>query len=232
MNGGTLNLNGSVIGDAAIASGGVLSGQATVGGSLTNAGTLHIDINSGGASLITATGTAALGGTLEVGIAPRTLSGTFTVLTASAITGTFSQVRFTQTIPVQYTVSYLPAGAPTRVELNFLTSDANVVGSGTIAGASGPISFNVKGAYNSSNQIVANLFYNDPGAKLHFDNPVVTSLSFNGNVVTLGGTTKVNGRQVGFTAILTSGTPGSFSLSLNNGYSASGNLTSGGISIQ
>lgn len=232
IDGGTLHLSGSVIGNATINSGGILSGNATVGGNLTNSGAVHVDITSGGTSLVAVTGTASLAGTLEVGITPNILSGKFTVLTASAITGTFSHVSFTQATPAQYTVSYLPVGSPTRVELNVVMPGANVVGSGTIAGASGPISFKVKGAYNSRNQIVANLFYNDPGAKLHFDNAVVTSLSFNGNEVTLGGTAKVNNRNVTFTATVTSGTPGSFSLSLGNGYSASGNLTSGGIAVQ
>ena len=113
-----------------------------------------------------------------------------------------------------------------------MTPGANVTGSGTIAGTSGPISFNVKGAFNSRNQIVANMFYNDPGANIHFDNPVVTSLQFNGNAVTLGGTANVRNRKTTFTATVTSGSPGSLSLNLGNGYSASGNLTSGGISIQ
>ncbi len=232
INGGTLNLNGSVIGNATINSAGILSGNATIGGNLTNSGAVHVDINSNGTSLVAVTGTASLTGTLEVSIAANTLSGNFTVLTSSAITGTFRNVRFTQTTPAQYTVSYLPAGAPTRVELNVVLPGANVSGSGTIAGASGSIFFNVKGAYNSLNQIVADLFYNDPGAKLHFDNPVVTSLIFNGNTVTLGGTTQVNKSTVSFTATVTSGNPGSFSLSLSNGYSASGNLTSGGITVQ
>lgn len=232
VDGGTLNLNGSVIGNVTINSGGILSGNASVRGNLTNSGAVHVDINSGGTSLVAVTGTASLAGTLEAGIASNTVSGKFTVLTSSAITGTFSNLRFTQTTPAQYTVSYLPAGAPTRVELNVVMPGANVTGKGTIAGASGPISFNVKGAYNSRNQIAANLFYSDPGAKLHFDNPVVTSLTFNGNVVTLGGITNVNNRKVTFTATVTSGNPGSLSLSLSNGYSASGNLTSGGITVQ
>lgn len=232
IDGGTLNLSGSVIGNVTINSGGILSGNATIGGNLTNSGAVHVDINSGGTSLVAVTGTTSLAGTLEAGIASNTLSGTFTVLTSSAITGNFSNVRFTQTTPAQYTVSYLPAGAPNRIELYFIMPGANVVGGGTIAGASGSISFNVKGAYNSRNQIVANLFYNDPGAKLHFDNPVVTSLTFNGNVVTLGGTARVNNRTVTFIATVTSGNPGSFSLSLSSGYSVSGNLTSGGITVQ
>ena len=167
-----------------------------------------------------------------MGITPKILSGKFTALTSSAITGTFGNIRFTQATPAQYTVSYLPAGAPTRVELNVVMPDANVAGNGTIAGASGPISFNLKGALNSHNQIVATMFYNDPGAHIHFDNPVVTSLNFNGNVVTMGGTVNVRKSKVTFVATVTSGNPGSLSLNLGNGYSASGYLTSGSVSIQ
>lgn len=232
VDGGTLNLNGSVIGDATINPAGRIAGDATIGGNLTNSGALHVDINSGGTTLVTVTGAVSLAGTLEVGIAANTLSGNFTVLTSSAITGTFSNVRFTQTTPSQYKVSYLPAGAPTRVEVNFVMPGATIVGKGTIAGAAKPISFNLKGVFNSKNQIVANMFYDDPNAHVHFDNPVVTGLSFNSNVVTLSGTANVNNRKTTFTATVTNGSPGSLAVNLGNGYSASGNLTSGGISIQ
>jgi hypothetical protein len=107
---------------------------------------------------------------------------------------------------------------------------ANLTGKGTIAG--GSIIFNVKATHNSQGQIVADMFYNDKGAKVHFDNPVVTNLTFSENQATLGGTVRVQGRNVIFTATLTGGNPGTLSVSLSNGYFASGNLTSGSISIQ
>ena len=108
----------------------------------------------------------------------------------------------------------------------------SVTGNGTIAGSAGTITFNVKGAFNSQNQIVASMFYNDPGANVHFDNPVVTTLNFNGSETTLGGTVRVHNQKVTFTATVTGGSPGALSVSLSNGYAASGALTSGEVSVQ
>lgn len=234
VNGGILNLNGSVIGNAAIGAGGTLSGNATVSGNLTNSGAVHININSSGStSLVAVTGTASLANALEIALDPNAQLKTYTVLTASAITGTFNTVRFTGTAPTSYSISYVPAGAPTQVRFNLLKlNGSNVTGSGTIAASSGTITFNVKAAYNVRHQIVADMFYNDPGVGVHFDNPVVTTLIFNGNRVTLGGTTRVHNQNVAFTAIVTGGSPGALSVRLSNGYSASGNLTSGGVSVQ
>lgn len=230
---GILDLNGSVIGDAAVGAGGTLSGNATVSGNLTTTGKIHVDINGGSTSLVTVTGTAALANTLEVGIAANSQSKTYTVLTASAITGTFSNVTFTGVTPQSYSVSYVPAGAPTQVQLTVLKLNGNAVtGNGTIAGPSGAINFRLKAAYNSQNKIAADLFYNDAGGRVHFDNPVVTSLVFSGNQVTLGGSVNIRNQNVTFTVIVTGGNPGSFSISMSNGYSVSGNLTSGGITVQ
>lgn len=230
MDEGILNLNGRVIGNAVIGSGGTLSGNATVSGNLTNSGTIHIDINSsGGTSLVSVIGTASLAGTLEIALNPNAQLKTYTVLTSSAITGTFNTVTFKGTTPVNYSVSYLP----TQVQLNLIKSNgSNVTGNGTIAGGSGAITFNVRATYNSRNQIVADMFYNDSGASVHFDNPVVTDLTFNGNQVTLNGTTRVHNQKVTFTATVTGGNPGALSVNLSNGYSANGNLTSGRILVQ
>lgn len=230
VDGGTLNLNGSVIGNAVIGSEGTLSGNATIEGTLNSSGGIHIDINSsGGTSLVAVTGAATLAGNLEIALNASAQLQTYTVLTSSAVTGTFNAVTFTETTPVNYSVSY----QPTQVQFNLIKlNGTHVTGNGTITGSSSVITFNVRAAYNSRNQIVADMFYNDPGARVHFDNPVVTSLIFNGNRVTLRGTTRVHNQLVTFVATVTGGNPGALSLSMSNGYSASGNLTSGRILVQ
>ncbi len=230
VNNGTLNLNGSVLGDAVIGSEGTLSGNATMSGNLTNSGIIHTDINSSGSSsLVSVTGAASLAGTLEVSLNSNAQLKTYTVLTSSAITGTFNTITFKGVAPVNYSVSYLP----TKVQLSLLKlKGTQVTGNGTIVGDSGLITFNVRGTYNSRNQIVADMFYNDPGARVHFDNPVVTKLAFKGNQVTLSGIVRVLNQNVSFTATVTGGSPGALSVRMSNGYSTSGTLTSGKILIQ
>lgn len=230
VNRGTLNLNGSVIGNAVVGSEGTLSGNATIEGALNSSGVIHIDINSsGGTSLVAVTGVATLAGTLEIALNSNAQLQPYTVLTSSAITGTFNPIIFTGTTPVNYSVSY----QPTQVQFNLIKlNGTNATGNGTIAGSSSVITFKIRASYNSHNQIVADMFYNDPGAKVHFDNPVVTGLTFNGSSVVLRGTTRVHNRPVTFVATVTGGNPGALSVTMSNGYSASGNLTSGRILVQ
>lgn len=141
VEGGTLNLNGSVAGNAAIGAAGALSGNATVSGDLTNSGilvpgnsigTIHaanlslssssvvkMEVASPGTSdLIAATGTAQLAGTLELhlGSAARR-AGSYTLLTASALAGTFDAITFAGPRPERYTISYLTDGTPASVQL-------------------------------------------------------------------------------------------------------------------
>ncbi|WP_157058193.1 hypothetical protein [Legionella adelaidensis] len=80
---------------------------------------VHININSAGTSLVAVTGAASLAGTLEITLDSTAKPGRYTLLTSAGITGRFDAIRFTGRTP-SYTVSYLPAGAPTYVELNFL----------------------------------------------------------------------------------------------------------------
>lgn len=83
---------------------------------------VRIKINSGGTSLVAVTGAAALAGTLQIDLDPNTHTGAYTILTSSAITGTFDAVTFTGTNgkTPKYTLSYLPEGAPTFVQFKFL----------------------------------------------------------------------------------------------------------------
>jgi hypothetical protein len=93
---GILNLNGSVIGDVNIESSGTLSGNASVGGSLFNSGTILIDLTPSTSSSIAVTGAASLGGTLSLDLAPggySSSSPTYTILTATdGVSNQFSTV--------------------------------------------------------------------------------------------------------------------------------------------
>jgi hypothetical protein len=71
---------------------------------------------------VVATGTAQLAGTLQLALGPQAnRPGTYTLLAASSIAGSFSNVTFSGPVPVSYTVSYVPAGAPTSVQFTIVT---------------------------------------------------------------------------------------------------------------
>jgi len=112
---GILNLNGSISGDSHIESSGMLSGNATVGGTIYNSGTIapgnsvgtiqsgpvifysgsifQVEISPNAASLLDVTGSAALAGSVNVvmdsGVYSK--SGSYLILsTTSGLSGTFS----------------------------------------------------------------------------------------------------------------------------------------------
>lgn len=113
---GTLNLNGSILGDLNIEPSGTLSGNATVNGSIFNRGTIdpgslgevftsdlslystsvyNVEIDSTNSSLIDVTGAALLGGVLEVTQDPGSYnaSGQYTILrTTGGISGAFDSI--------------------------------------------------------------------------------------------------------------------------------------------
>jgi hypothetical protein len=80
---------------------------------------VHIEIDSGGTSLVSVTGPVSLAGTLEIQLDQNAQPGTYTILSSSGITGIFDTVTFTGTVP-NYTLSYLPVGSPTFVQFDFL----------------------------------------------------------------------------------------------------------------
>jgi hypothetical protein len=81
------------------------------------------------------------------------------------------------------------------------------------------------------------MFYNDPSGGVHFDNPVVTSLVFSGDTITMSGTVHAlgtHGGDVTYTVTITvnpSPTPDQISVALSNGYAATGKLTTGKITV-
>ena len=85
--------------------------------------------------------------------------------------------------------------------------------------------------------MVGNVMFDDPATPLSFHSTKMVMLTFNGNQAHIAGRGKANGANVSFTVDVTdNGYPGPlvfdfFSIHLSNGYSASGNLTSGDITI-
>jgi len=85
-------------------------------------------------------------------------------------------------------------------------------------------------------KIIGSVTYQDPGVPFTFRSTKVTSLSFNGNMAHLAGNGKIGKMKVSFTLDVTDntldGTGDFFSIHFSNGYSASGFLTSGNISVR
>lgn len=128
---GILSGRGIVTGDVFVNSGTIApdSGETLTLGSVslnpadpdnnTLGSLVHIDIDASGTSLVSVMETASLAGTLEISLDPQAIPGTYFILTASSITGTFNTVTFTGATP-HYTLSYLPSGNPTFVQFDFL----------------------------------------------------------------------------------------------------------------
>ncbi|MGH8492861.1 MAG: autotransporter domain-containing protein [Moraxellaceae bacterium] len=147
---GSIRLNGSLGGDMDVASGALLQGTGTLGGNLvlasgarfapgnsigtmniggnfamSSGSVLEIEVDDTGASdKVVVTGTATLAGELRVKPAPGDYSQpgccTFTILTASAVSGTFDQV-INDLAFINTSVNYLP----TAVELEFTRNGAS-----------------------------------------------------------------------------------------------------------
>lgn len=127
---GTLSGSGTLTGNVFVNSGTISPdiGQKLTLGSLSlssaNPGVslgslVHIGIDSSSTSSVFIAGPASLAGTLEIDLDPSAIPGTYIILTASGITGTFDSVTFTGATP-NYTLSYLPIGSPTFVQFDFL----------------------------------------------------------------------------------------------------------------
>jgi hypothetical protein len=160
---GTLSGTGTLTGTVYVNSGTIspdTGGTLTLGSlSLNSAnvinGTLgslvHIAINAGGTSLVAVTGNASLAGTLEIDLDPNAVPGTYTILSSSAITGTFDSVTFTGATP-QYSLSYLPIGSPTFVQFDFLGYQATLEPPSNLQGAQRKNDFGLE--YELYNQLV------------------------------------------------------------------------------
>lgn len=101
-------------------------GTLTLASSVSSA--VRIPIGTGGASLVAVTGTASLSGVLEIDLNPAANTpGSHIVLTSAGITGGFDSVVFTRATPAVYSVAYLPAGAPTYVQLTIVKGVADAM---------------------------------------------------------------------------------------------------------
>lgn len=141
---GTLSGNGTLTGNIFANSGaispdagetlslGSLSLNSASGGSLGSL--VHIEINSSGTSLIAIAGAASLAGTLEINLDPGAQPGSYILMTSSGIAGTFDSVTFTGRTP-NYKLTYLPAGAPTYVQFDFLGYPSSVEIPATVNGS-------------------------------------------------------------------------------------------------
>ena len=84
---------------------------------------------------------------------------------------------------------------------------------------------------------VGSFSYNDPAAALSFSSSNFSSLSFSGNQAHFAGSAKLTKKsKISFSVDVTdNGMPGTldtFSIHVSNGYSASGNLTSGNLDVK
>lgn len=128
---GTLSGSGILTGNVFVNSGAIFpdTGETLTLGNLTlhsadpinnTLGSLvHIEINSSGTSSVTVNGVASLAGTLEIDLNSNATPGQYTVLTSSGITGTFDSVTINGATS-NYSLSYLPVGAPTFVQFDLL----------------------------------------------------------------------------------------------------------------
>ena len=84
-------------------------------------------------------------------------------------------------------------------------------------------------------KLIGSFSYDDPATPISFRSMKISSLTFNGNQAHFTGTSKIGKTKISFTVDVTdNGEPGTndfFSLHVSNGYSASGFLTSGNISL-
>lgn len=80
---------------------------------------VHIEIDANGTSSVSVNGNATLAGVLEIALDPSATPGRYTVLTSTGITNSFDSVAFTGVTP-NYSLSYLPLGAPTFVQFDLL----------------------------------------------------------------------------------------------------------------
>lgn len=160
---GTLSGRGTLTGNVFVNSG-IISPDAgeslTLGSLVLNSADLinntlgslvHIEIDSSATSVVAVTGTASLGGVLEIDLDSNANPGTYILLTSSAITGTFDSVTFTGPIP-NYSLSYLPTENPTFVQLDFLGYPPNILPPSNLQGKQKKNDFGLE--YELYNQLI------------------------------------------------------------------------------
>jgi Galactose oxidase, central domain len=117
-----------------------------------------------------------------------------------------------------------------------ITAATQVSGRGAIDGQGDAATFNFR-AKQSGDRPTGSFSFSDPAAGILITKAKVRTLTFNGNSANFSGTARLgNGTRVTYSVTVTDnssdGSSDTFSITLSNGYSASGILTSGDIQIQ
>jgi hypothetical protein len=111
-----------------------------------------------------------------------------------------------------------------------------VDGHGTIENEGDRVTFHIRASQSDQSTSADNLSFCDPAAGVCLTNAAIQSVSITGNTAELSGTGHLDdGTKVRYSVSVTdngsSGTSDTISISLDDGYSASGTLTSGDIRI-
>jgi len=111
-----------------------------------------------------------------------------------------------------------------------------VSGRGSIDGQGDEATFKFK-ARQSDDRPTGSLSFSDPAAGISITKTKVRTLTFNGSSADLGGTARLgDGTRVTYSVSVTDnsvdGSTDTFSITLSNGYSAGGTLTSGDFQVQ
>jgi acetyltransferase-like isoleucine patch superfamily enzyme len=109
-------------------------------------------------------------------------------------------------------------------------------GRGSVNGVGDQATFNFHVSL-SGDQASGSLTYSDPAAVVSFSRAKVRTLTFTGTTATFGGNARLgDGSRVTYSVNVSDnssdGSSDTFTISLSNGYSAGGTLTSGDIQIQ
>ena len=117
-----------------------------------------------------------------------------------------------------------------------ITMATQVSGLGSIDGQGDQATFNFH-ASQSGDRPAGSLSFSDPAAEISMTKAKIRTLTFSGNSAELGGTARLgDGTRVTYRVSVTDNSSDrrldTFSITLSNGYSAGGTLTSGDIRIQ
>ena len=141
-----------------------------------------------------------------------------------------------------FTLLIIPTPTPAPTATPSPGQSSQIDGEGTIAGPNGrQVQFFIQDVENE--QVTADLLkgefgYSDNRSRVTFTTGKIQTVTINGNLGTFTGMASIGGKrkkQVQFTVSVAANqipaTGDTFSISLSNGYRASGNLTSGSITI-
>jgi hypothetical protein len=168
-----------------------------------------------------------------------------------AVKGSWSRTGNLNTMRKDHAATLLPSGmvlvtggalthqvplASTELYDPDILAGLRVSGRGSINGQGDQATFNFY-AKQSGDHPAGSFSFNDPAAEIAITKARIRTLTFNGNTAELVGTTPLNGAtnvtyHVNLSDRSSDGSTDTFSISLSNGYSARGTLTSGDIKIE